>query len=165
MVSIREIAEHLCRGIENNDEYLVEGIIEDKITVLKLVCCAQCPRVEGNYDYNWTPVHCAARWGRTLFLEQIFRAGGAPVDIRDERRRTPLWYAVQCGHLNTAVILMNAGATRNSPDRNGWTPLHAAARAGQSKCCKSLVENGASRDAQDKKGWSALHKGTFPNRS
>lgn len=159
MLSIREIAGQLCEGIKTDDQYLVEGIIDDKIAVLKLVCCARCPRLEGNYDYHWTPVHCAARWGRKEFLEQLFRSGGVPIDINDERRRTPLWYAAQHGQLDTCRLLMKMGARKNVPDRNGWTALHATARAGQTECCRLLVDNGASVDARDKEGWTALHKG------
>ena len=159
MLSIREIAAQLCEGIEKDDSYLVENIIDDKIAVLKLVCCARCPRIEKAFDYHWTPVHCAARWGRTLFLEQLLRNGGIPVDINDERRRTPLWYAAQHGQQETCSLLLKAGARRNVPDRNGWTALQAAARAGQTDICRQLVDNGAGADFRDKEGWTALHKG------
>ena len=80
--SILDIAVELCSGIEADDEYHVTSLIDDKILVIKLVLCAHCPRNESDvYNYQWTPIHCAARWGRTGLLEQFLGYGGIPVDI------------------------------------------------------------------------------------
>ena len=79
---IHDIAVELCSAIEADDEYHVTSLIDDKILVIKLVLCAHCPRNESQvYNYQWTPVHCAARWGRTALLEQLLGYGGIPVDI------------------------------------------------------------------------------------
>ena len=80
--SILDIAIELCNGLEAGDEYHVTSLIDDKILVIKLVLCAHCPRNESDvYNYQWTPIHCAARWGRTALLEQLLGYGGIPVDI------------------------------------------------------------------------------------
>ena len=80
--SILDIAVDLCNGIESDDEYHVSSLIDDKILVIKLVLCAHCPRNESDvYKYQWTPIHCAARWGRATLLEQFLGYGGIPIDI------------------------------------------------------------------------------------
>ncbi len=80
--SIRDIANELCTGIEADDEVHVISLMDDKILVIKLVLCSHCLREEGGrYNYQWTPVHCAARWGRTHLLEHILSYGGIPIDI------------------------------------------------------------------------------------
>ena len=80
--SILDIAVDLCSGIEADDEYHVSSLIDDKILVIKLVLCARCPRNKSDaYQYQWTPIHCAARWGRMTLLEQFLGFGNIPVDI------------------------------------------------------------------------------------
>eukprot|EP00923_Selenidium_pygospionis_P011255 GHVN01019498.1.p1 GENE.GHVN01019498.1~~GHVN01019498.1.p1 ORF type:complete len:1399 (-),score=278.63 GHVN01019498.1:1398-5219(-) len=62
---------------------------------------------------------------------------------------TPLHYACEGGHLDTAQCLLDLGADPFAIDACGWTPLHWAARCGHAALCLKLAERGADVHARD----------------
>ena len=80
----------------------------------------------------WTPINCAANYGRTNTVEHLL-IRGAHLNVKDAGGMTPLHYAAQNGHTNTVEHLLNRGADINTNNIHGWTPLRSAENMG-SKC-------------------------------
>ena len=71
-------------------------------------------------------------------------------NVRDENGTTPLHCAAERGHVESLLLLIEAGAEKNAQDqgRDGKTPLHVAAVSGQLDVVRHLVEVGADKDQQ-----------------
>ena len=65
---------------------------------------------------------------------------------------TPLHPAVDSGHFDAAVLLLDAGARVNDRTRTGSTARHVAALYNNPKMCKLLLSRGASLDAREANG-------------
>jgi ankyrin repeat protein len=106
-------------------------------------------------DQGQTPLHYAAKGGRSKPTEVLLQAG-AFVDVVDEGGRTPLIQAVWCNGQNLTKILLKAGAKINIQDADGKTALHHAAERGWLEICIILVEAGANLDVLDSQGLTPL---------
>lgn len=69
---------------------------------------------------------------------------------------TPLLFAARNGHVETARVLLGAGANVNELAPSGASALVIAAHSGHSDLGRLLVEKGADPNS-DKAGYSALH--------
>ena len=69
-----------------------------------------------------------------------------------ECMRTPLHGAAFYGHIDAAVILLDAGAQVDATALGGHRPLHQAARRGCKDTCKLLLSRGASVDVRTCRG-------------
>ena len=56
------------------------------------------------------------------------------------------------GQCDSAVRVIDAGATVGDRGMNGWTALHCAAIHGHHKMCMVLLSRGASLEVRDEKG-------------
>ena len=65
---------------------------------------------------------------------------GVPVEVKDEFRRTPLYYASAYGHLNCVKTLLKHGARRDTSDVNRWTPIMAATKHNHAEIVKLLLD-------------------------
>ena len=65
-------------------------------------------------------------------------------------------YATSAGHVETTLVLLQAGANARAQDHAGMTPLHIAAMDGQIAAAKALVDAGARLDDADAEGWTPL---------
>jgi len=72
-----------------------------------------------------------------------------------ECMRTPLYIAAFYGHIDAAVILLDAGAQVDACSFDGHRPLHLAASRGWVGTCKLLLSRGASLDARTHAGRDA----------
>jgi uncharacterized protein len=70
---------------------------------------------------------------------------------------TPLLFAAQQGDLESAQILIAAGAKVDDPAPEEGTPLVVAAHSGREKLALFLLEKGANPNATDAFGITALH--------
>ena len=114
-------------------------------------------RIE-EYAGGWTRLHQAARKGWcaaiTWLLEQRADVHAGWPDVG----RTPLHDAALYGHLDAAVLLLDAGARVDDRDSAGRSPLHWAANHdwaanhGQIDICRLLLSRGASLDVRDNSG-------------
>lgn len=69
---------------------------------------------------------------------------------------TPLLFAARNGHIETARLLLQAGASTESQAGNGASPLVIAVHSGHTQLTRLLLEQGADPNAMGA-GYSALH--------
>jgi ankyrin repeat protein len=69
---------------------------------------------------------------------------------------TPLMYASREGHIETARLLLDAGATVNEVDKNDITPLFMAISNNHVEMARFLIERGANIHAKDWYGRTPL---------
>lgn len=69
---------------------------------------------------------------------------------------TPLHWATRQGHLDAAVILMNAGADPTLRDAEGCSCIHLAAQFGHTALVAYFVARGVSPDLVDRGGMTPL---------
>jgi len=87
-----------------------------------------------------TAMHSAAT-GCTECVRMLL-AAHVPVDVRDDQGRTPLYYA---SRIETARLLIDAGADPNAEDRNGESPFSAAYFRVQTDPLRVLLESRGGR--------------------
>ena len=87
-------------------------------------------------------VHIVAYFGLSDVLALLLQKYIGP-DYKSYRQRTPLSIAAERGHVNTAALLLAAGADVNSHDTFGQTPLWWAVKSGHIDITNLLLENGA----------------------
>jgi ankyrin repeat protein len=61
---------------------------------------------------------------------ELLIARGAPLDLADNRGRTPLMIAAERGHVAVVDLLLRRGANRTLKDKDGKTALELATDAG-----------------------------------
>lgn len=118
--------------------------------------------VEAGWDVNQpdsetvTLLHWAAINNRRDIV-RYFLDKGATVDaIGGELNATPLHWATRQGHLNSVVLLMNAGADPNIRDAEGCSCIHLAAQFGHTALVAYFIARGVNPDLQDRSGMTAL---------
>ncbi|CAG9819647.1 unnamed protein product [Phaedon cochleariae] len=105
---------------------------------------------------NVTLLHWAAINNRKD-ITAFFIEHGAEVDaIGGELQATPLHWATRQGHLDAAVILMNAGADPSLRDAEGCSCIHLAAQFGHTALVAYFVARGVSPDLVDRVGMTPL---------
>src|SRR5690606_15630584 len=77
---------------------------------------------------------------------------------------TPLVFAAREGDIESARLLLDAGADVNRQTTGGWTPLLAAVQNRYYRLAAFLLERGADPNIQNQGGWSPLYLAT-DNRS
>jgi ankyrin repeat protein len=95
-------------------------------------------------------------WGGLTSIAQRMVDDGAEVDAKDDRNRTPLWWAAFRGHSAIVKILLRSGAKVNSKDRDGKTPLSLAAIRGHLAVAELLLAGGCDVDSVDDWGKTPL---------
>ena len=73
---------------------------------------------------------------------------------------TPLVYAARSGNIDSARVLLEAGADVNQTTRYGWSPLLAATQNRNYRMGKFLIEHGADVNLPNKGGWTNLYLAT-----
>jgi ankyrin len=88
---------------------------------------------------------------RVAFLSRNDQDGGG---------LTPLVFAVRHGDIETARILLEAGADVNEVTYYGWSPLLTATQNRYYKLASFLIEKGADPNIANKGGWTPLYLAT-----
>ncbi|XP_043495104.1 transient receptor potential channel pyrexia-like [Polistes fuscatus] len=96
---------------------------------------------EWDFNKKCTPLHCAAAAGNVACIKSLIKAK-ADVDAGFPGK-TPLHYAVLNNAVDSAEVLLQAGAHPNNPQVYTETPLHVAASLGSVPCMKLLLSYGA----------------------
>jgi uncharacterized protein len=86
--------------------------------------------------------------------------GGAGQREPDGGELTALVYAARAGSIDTARVLLQAGADVNQTTRYGWSPLLAAVQNQNYLMASFLIENGADVNLANKGGWNPLYLAT-----
>ncbi|VDC01053.1 unnamed protein product [Peniophora sp. CBMAI 1063] len=110
-------------------------------------------------DFRATPLHEAARCGRTD-IARILLEHGAQVDDVDDSYRTPLHTAVyECNEDKSCLrLLLECGASVHlTADESSDTPLHMAVKRGRVDVACILLEYGALVDSRNEYGETSLH--------
>lgn len=90
------------------------------------------------------PLTVACVYYRFNLVPLLLQHGAASsINNRDDGGNTALYYAAAYNQLETAKILISAGANVNIAQEDGITPLHQAAWRGFSKMVKLLIRSGA----------------------
>ena len=90
-----------------------------------------------------TPLHLAARSGRSVECVAVLLGGGATVDALDAAGDTALHIAASVGDAELCERLLEGGAGVDARNRRGATPLMLAAGGGHCAACMVLVAYGA----------------------
>jgi ankyrin repeat protein len=106
---------------------------------------------QGEENYNYTPLHVAAWFGRVEIVRMLIDAG-ADVNLQDTDGWAPLHWAAMRGQVEIARMLIGAGADKDVQDKWDQTPLHNATRNGDVEIVKMLIAVGARKDIEDKWG-------------
>ena len=99
-------------------------------------------------------VDAATDGRRAAVLKAI--SAGTPVDAKDNRARTPLYYASSQGDLDLMRRLLERGANVNAQSSTGSTPLMMAVSNHRLDAVKLLLENHADVRAANSDGRTAL---------
>ena len=73
---------------------------------------------------------------------------------------TALVYAARVGSIESARVLLDAGADVNQVTKYGWSPLLAATQNRNYQLAKFLIEHGANVNLANKGGWTPLYLAT-----
>jgi len=104
-------------------------------------------------------IHLAAELDNVIALKLLNRSGTS-LNAVDRNGSSALHVSLNCGHRNSSLFLIEAGATVNRPRRydSGETPMHVAARLGDSVIIAAALRRGAGRpDVQSSNGTTPLH--------
>ncbi|KAG6906268.1 hypothetical protein DXG01_014876 [Tephrocybe rancida] len=99
----------------------------------------------------------AAKKGVASVVEEALDYG-APINVRDEKGRTPLSRAAAKGHESVVQVLLRRPGVDFDGNTDGcYIPLHIASSNGHAKVVQLLTENGAPINVGDQWGASALY--------
>ncbi|TEA16988.1 Ankyrin-3 [Colletotrichum sidae] len=124
----------------------------------------ECPWALEQWNLDGeTPLHAAARLGKTAAVRALLRVG-CKIDQRDWDDDTVLMSAVRYGHADVARILLDSGCSFNFKGQVGWSPLHWAAFSelypdeDPGHFVRMLLDAGASPSAKNDYGETAVFR-------
>ncbi|KAL8708801.1 MAG: hypothetical protein Q9220_006362 [cf. Caloplaca sp. 1 TL-2023] len=155
------------RRAENQREALLSAVKQGDDLLLE-VAIAEGANVNAKGADGNAPLHLAAMMGNPDIV-QLLIDHKANVDITSTPRgdalarkfngsRTPLHWACDKGHEETARLLIENGADVSAKNCTGRTPLQEAIMRHKTGIAKLLLEKGASVDTHDDEGWTPLHQ-------
>lgn len=118
--------------------------------------------IEIKSDYDFTPLHYAARNGHSLILKKLI-AAGANIEALNKNGNTPLHLSSYNGQSNTTLALIHRGANLYAQNHDGDTPLHSATRKNHNVILNILIVSGAGLEIQNKDGSTSLHLACLNN--
>jgi ankyrin repeat protein len=105
---------------------------------------------------GFTPLHLAAFLGTPACAAVLLRVGADPAAVSSGAMTVqPLHSAAAAGNVDTARLLLDAGAPVDPTQAGGFTPLHEAARRGDEPLVDLLLDRGADRTVTTDAGRTA----------
>ena len=116
--------------------------------------CLKTKTLSARNKYRETPLHMAAKSGKTPAVVATIVKAGADLNARDEQGRTPLHTAAVFGETPAVVTaLIQAGADVNARDKKGRTPLQFAEKFSKTPSVVAVLRE-----------FAVLEKTTVPTR-
>lgn len=140
-ISIMFMAAFLCNSVN-------AGMIIPKAIAEQIVMRGYSPDEQGFFD--------AAKKGDVSVLG-LFSEANAYINLKDETRKTPVYYAAANGQEKAVKFLLLCGADINARDESLKSPLMAAIEAKSYKTAKLLIDVNASVKVSDENGYTPLH--------
>lgn len=132
--------------------YAIIGDSEKCVTVL-IKSGANISCIHRSRYFNFTPLKCAAYYGRPNIIK-IFINLGVPVDENDDTNKTtPLMLATQMSHRKAVEKLLSAGADVNFQNDYGGTALSLVRTP---TCADLLINAGADINMEDEFGYTPV---------
>ncbi|KAF5128534.1 Ankyrin-3 [Metarhizium anisopliae] len=106
------------------------------------------------------PIHLAVLGGNASLVVQLcleHQTQKVPLHLLDNRRRSPLHVACDCGLVDMVDILLEHGGWYGGADGNGDTPLLLGCAAGDLQMVKRLLTHDSNLLIKNLEGRSALH--------
>jgi len=100
----------------------------------------------------------SASMDNDLIALEKFLNGPSNPNVTDERANAPLHYAARSGHVESMLLLLEAGAEKDPPGNQRMTPLHLAAMHGHFDVVRHLLELGADKDQASNSGNTSQEK-------
>ena len=113
--------------------------------------------VNAPMDYDSTPLHVAALYGRVDAI-RVLLEHGAGINERENDDTAPLHLAAQYGTVEAIRVLLEHGADVNVRSKDDTTPLHDAVRYASDEAVRMLLEHGADVYARKNDGTTPLHE-------
>lgn len=132
----------------------------DTLRVLReeLVHTAYEMQINSGDDKDDTPLHYAAREGKSETVLELVNHFGADVNLRNKWKDTPLRLALKHDRVETARALTSCCvADIEAPNSLGYTLLHTAAQNGSTDVVCALAESGANVNARALLDSTPLH--------
>ena len=104
------------------------------------------------------PLYYAALCGFRDTAEHLVNAHPQDVNALGGMRVTPLYAALEMGHLCVAMLLVERGADMESRDYLSRAPLHIASYHGYTEVVTLLIDHGADLNAEEFYGETPLHR-------
>lgn len=122
------------------------------------------PEIFAGLSRNVSILHVASYWGFSDLLATVLEDGFptraatlADIDTGESHGWTPLHWAASMGQVESAKLLLDAGATVDSSDSASWTPLFWAAVKGHVEMTTLLLSRGANIYHVDSDGMMPAH--------
>ncbi|KAF4456044.1 Ankyrin repeat domain-containing protein 50 [Fusarium austroafricanum] len=90
--------------------------------------------------FGLTPLMLAAYSGHENILTVLLGCHGVNPDPKDDKDRTPFWWAVENQHLAAVKLLLKQKVDINCQDASGNAPIFEAAMLGYQAICEILLE-------------------------
>ena len=156
----------LLEAILNGDYTRFSSVLNKKLKKSDKICrfCTTEIRHKTRRQ-TYVPAELAVRTGSSMIMKYMLSQGLSPNHGAIVRGKTPsggslLLQAVAQGAVETADVLLQAGADSNMRDISGEVPLHVAVRKLNSPMVRLLLSRGADPCLPDRLGDAPLHAAT-----
>ncbi len=135
---------------------LEEAVRAGSVIFLRMLCDAGADIQERNAGGKSLLHQAAGMKGRGDIVEYLIE-NDLSLDSRDNKQRSPLHDATECGDRTIMEILTRNGGNWDAQDENGLTALLLAIRLRDSDLAIRLIKMGADVSLTTVDGWTALH--------
>ncbi|KAF5642059.1 ankyrin unc44 [Fusarium sp. NRRL 52700] len=113
---------------------------------------------------GWSPLYSASRSGHEAAVRLLLGKDSSNIDNPvSDNRLTPLLAAIEDGHEQVAMTLIEMGANREIKDKGESTALHLSISHGLPKVAFKLLQKGARINTKGEGGMAELHLAVLHN--
>lgn len=133
----------------------IAAAVDDNIRSLEALANACKEYILVTDSLGRTPLHDAARYGRSKVIEFLI-SKGAHLITQDNSGWTPLHWAIRHGHAEALEVLIAHGADITTTDYRNKLPIFLAAESGHEGVLSILLGR-TGVDVRGEKNWTPLH--------